>query len=170
MSALQTPLPGLFAPSAQAEHVASLTPQAAVQFLARTLISVAQSCGQDLTNNTVDKKLQADQRYRTAMSQAVTLSLWPTEDSRRFAHHRNVFLTKLIRECGGGGMAGKLARVALILGRAAQSVHAVLDMTEAFSILDEAVALHAIQHDKDAGVARAAHQMSLLNFTNSTLH
>jgi hypothetical protein len=170
MSALQSSLPGLFAPTAQAAHVASLSPAGAVQFLARTLMSVAQACGQDLINNTVDRKLQADQRYRIAMSQAVTLSLWATEDSRRHAHHRNVFLSKVIREAGGGGIAGKLARVALILGRAAQSVDVVQDMTEAFSILDQAIVLHALQNDKDAGAARAAYQLSLLNFTNSTLH
>ena len=163
MSAAQATLPGLFATSAQSALVASMSPDEAIGFVACSIMSVAQACGCDPVANTVVRKLQNDIRFRSAMSQAVGLSLALDDRARKLASDRCAFLTKHLRDRGAGGIAGKLARAAYLLGRAAQAVEETADMTEALALLDEAIVLHAIIHQQDVAVARARHQLGILN-------
>lgn len=165
MSAVQSNLPGMFPPTAQAARVAALSPDQATLVLANCLITVSQTVGVDPVANTVDRALQGDLRYRTAMAQAITVSLGLNDQSRRHANDRCAFLAKHLRDRGPTGIAGKLARVALILGYAAQDSVQPADLAEAFQLLDQAIALHAILHSRDVGVARSAAQMSFLNAT-----
>ena len=87
-------LPGLFSATAQGAHVATIEPDRATNVLANCLLSVAQKVACDPTNDTTDKKLQADLRYRAAVAQAITVSLGLTEQSRRHASDRCAFLAK----------------------------------------------------------------------------
>jgi hypothetical protein len=157
MSAAQATLPGLFATSAQSALVASMSPDEAIGFVACSIMSVAQACGCDPVANTVDI------RFRSAMSQAVGLSLALDDRARKLASDRCAFLTKHLRDRGAGGIAGKLARAAYLLGRAAQAVEETAHMTEALALLEEAIVLHAIIHQQDVAVARARHQLGILN-------
>jgi hypothetical protein len=100
MSAAQATLPGLFATSAQSALVASMSPDEAIGFVACSIMSVAQACGCDPVANTVDRKLQNDIRFRSAMSQAVGLSLALDDRARKLASDRCAFLTKHLRDRG----------------------------------------------------------------------
>lgn len=170
MSAAQSSLPGLFSATAQGAHVATVEPDRATNVLANCLLSVAQKVACDPTNDTTDKKLQADLRYRAAVAQAITVSLGLTEQSRRHASDRCAFLAKHLRDRGPAGIAGKLAKVALLLGYAAQRSDQVTDLTEAFILLDEAVAMHAIVHRLDVTNARTAQQLSFLHMIQPSVH
>ena len=170
MSAAQATLPGLFATSAQSALVASMSPDEAIGFVACSIMSVAQACGCDPVANTVDRKLQNDIRFRSAMSQAVGLSLALDDRARKLASDRCAFLAKHLRDRGPAGIAGKLAKVALLLGYAAQRSDQVTDLTEAFILLDEAVAMHAIVHRLDVTNARTAQQLSFLHTIQPSVH
>lgn len=167
MPALQSALPGLFSPSAQASHIHGMEPVAAIKLVASVLLSTLQHCACDPAGGAVDRKVSEDPRYRTAVSQAVTLSLWLDDRAAKAAADRNAFLTHHLRLRGKAGIPGLLAQAALLLGQAVQAANDPELPTRALDLIEQAVIGHAMRHGLDPRAARAEAQLRILNAANS---
>lgn len=167
MPALQTSLPGLFSTSAQADHLCGLDPLAAIRMVASALLSAAQHCVCPPDAGEIDRKVSEDPRFRTAVSQAVTLSLWVNDKTLKAASDRNGFLTHHLRLRGKGGIPGLLAQAALLLGQASQAANDPEIPSKALDLIEQAIVSHALRHGLDPRQARADHQLRLLNAANT---
>lgn len=164
MSALQSPLPGLFGPSSQQAVFDGLATDRAIVVGAEILFSAIQTCA--VQAGCIDRVLQKDPRFKTALTQAMTLSMGVNAQTQGFARDRCAFLQKHIRDRGLVGLAGKLAWAAYRLGRMAQDLNTKPDLTHVLAIIDEAIALRAILNDANPSTARAQHQVQVMNLLN----
>ncbi|MDQ7813985.1 hypothetical protein, partial [Brevundimonas sp.] len=117
MSLRQSALPGLFSPAAQASSFESVDPRAAIRLVASILLSTAQQVVCLPDGSALDRATMEDPRYKTAVSQAVTLSIGTDPITVARASDRNAFLTHHLRLRGKAGCAGLLAQAALLLGQ-----------------------------------------------------
>ena len=163
MSAMQSALPGLFSPSAQVSHISGMEPIAAIKLVASVLLSALQHCACDPAPGSVDRKVSEDPRYRVAVSQAVTLSIWLDDRAAKAALDRNAFLTHHLRLRGKAGLPGLLAQAALVLGQAVQAANDPELPTRALDLIEQAIIGHAMRHGLDPRAARGQPPQRLQN-------
>lgn len=166
MTLRQSALPGLFSPAAQATGLESVDPRAAIRLVATILLSTAQHVVCLPDGSALDRATMEDPRYKTAVSQAVTLSIGTDPVTAARASDRNAFLTHHLRLRGKAGCAGLLAQAALLLGQAVQAANDPALPVKALDFIEQAIVRHALKHGADPREARAECQLRILNALN----
>lgn len=149
-------LPGLFDAPARADFFAGMDPERSIRVVARLMLSHFTEIGLN------DKRMQRDPRYKVAVAQAVSLSLWVDERYPRRAWANSADLSRRLRERGNGGITGKIAKAAMILGRAVLDDDKPGLIAQATDLMIEASLLHAARKGLPVDQARADLQFGIM--------
>lgn len=158
-------LPGLFGPSSQKSTLDSLSGDCAVRLVANALADAATCIAHVADRSELDQGVTSDIRYRLALSQAMTMAITITDETRRRAWRRCIELTSALQRHGNGGVPGLLAQAALTLGRAVQNNDRE-KLAQVLDLLHEALRQRAAILKLSPATYTAAGQMNFLSRLN----